>query len=445
MHSNKSLTRRTLLCSLLGTGMTTFFAACGTTTPTPTNSPATTAPPSTAPSNPVAATPSAAGVATQAATPTRATPSTSTGATATRGGATATSAGATPITATGSSPLLQALAVMPRHDQLPGQTGIAFADIERQKRNYGLEKATSAEAFESLPEATAILTNVTASVPLPNQSGLTYAMNPQWREATGFDFWQVERTIQAGSPPQLFTQMWGRFDQAEITAAMARAEHQPRSYGGATILAYGEDGQFNLNQPLSKLTFANFNRVVLAEGTLTFSGFSSLIEAGIDAQAGRIPNFGQDPDYAAIATALGPVVGAQIVPPDTIFHPAPGPQRTPVGFPTAAPSNPRLPAYRLAGFGLRDDGITHTMVVVLLFHDLATANAAAPIVQQRASSYRLRSSNEPLRNRAIVGTPEVAAQPSGATVMLPFAITDTANLGLWLRMFNNADYGFLAE
>lgn len=430
------LSRRRFIGGLVGFGGIALLAGCGGGA-TPTTASAPTSPART-PMATVATTPAVSGGSV-----------TATRATATRAataGATRTPAVATP----GDSALARALALVPQRAPLPGTEGLAFADLLTQKRNYGLGEATSAAAFQALQTNPATLANLTNGLPLPAESGIEHALDPEWREAVGYDFWQIERTISAGSPPNVWSHLEGRFVQAEIAAALGRAGHQPVAYGGATILTRGDDRQIvDLNQPITRLTLARLNRVVLDEGALTATAVTALAEAGIDARAGRLDTFAADPDYAALAAALGPVVGARLIPAELFFRPqSANPRATPTtATPTRStdPDRSRLNPYRLVGLGLRDDGTTHTMLVALVYADAAAACADAPLLRQRATDYQLLATRQPLRERAVAGEPTVIVGGERATLVLPFAITDTANLGLWQRMFFQRDYGFLAE
>jgi hypothetical protein len=352
---------------------------------------------------------------------------------------------ATPTTG---SALLRALALLPRSGSLPGDEGISFADLRTQKGNYGLAGATSAEAFRALGVGDATLNAVIGGLPLPQLAGIESARAEGWRETIGYDLWQIERTVGAGAPPSSWNRLEGRFSRSEIAAALDRAGHRAVAYGGATILARGEDGQLlDLKQPLTRLILALLNRVTLEDGALSASPHSTLIEAGIDARAGRGQTFADDPDYAAVAGALGAVVGARIIPPEQFFRPPSSPLRPQSATPRVTPraDASRLPPYRLVGLGLRDDGATHTMLVASLYDDPAVARAAAPLLRERAASYRLLATNGSLSARASVGTPETTVGGDRAVVVLPFAIADRADLGLWQRMLHQRDYGFLAE
>jgi hypothetical protein len=342
------------------------------------------------------------------------------------------------------------LALVPQQDPLPGLDGIWFADIAAQKRNYGFADVTSLEAFERLTDDQRRQLNaVLAALPIPDDAGRNYARQPEWREATGYDFWQVDRAIQAGSPPELWTRLEGRFDRAAIEAALATAGHQPVGYGGGTILALGEDGQIvNLSEPLTRFTLAHLNRVVLEDGTLAATSQMALAEAGIDVRAGRVPSFAGNPDYTALEVALGPVVGAILAPPDLFYAPTgppPRPRPTPTPSRTATTVADRLPPYTLIGLGLRDDGRDHAMVIALVYIDFADARTGANVLLRRLEDYRLTLSGQRLRERAKPGDAELVAVGDRTVVVAPLTISDEPSLSLWLRMYVNRDYLFLAE
>ena len=342
------------------------------------------------------------------------------------------------------------LALVPQRAPLPGVDGIWFADVARQKGNYGFADITSQAAFMRLSDDRRLTFNNTiAALPLPEDAGRTYAALPAWREATGYDFWQVDRTIQAGSPPQLWTRLEGRFNRAGITGALQGAGHQSVSYQEATILMRGQDGQLvDLPLPLTHYTLARLNRVVLEEGALTATSQTALAQAGIDVRAGRVPSFAADPDYAALLAALGPVVGAMLLPP-TAFYGAPNPSARPTPTPTpartATPVADRLPPYNLVGLGLRDDGKDHAMVIALLYANQADARTGATVLLRRLASYRLTVSGQRLSERAEPGDAELVAANGRTIVVVPLQISDEPSLSLWLRMYANRDYAFLGE
>jgi hypothetical protein len=336
------------------------------------------------------------------------------------------------------------LALVPQKDPLPGVDGIWFADIASQKRNYGFADVTSQEAFDQLSDTRRLTFQnaVTLALPIPDDTGRNYAAQPEWRDALGYDFWQVDRAIQAGTSPQLWTRLEGRFDRSAIAAALDAAGHQPVSYGGGTILSRGQDGQVvKVQEPFARFTLARLNRVVLEDGALTATS-----QTALDTAASRAPSFAADPDYAALVVALGPAVGAILTKPD-LFYGTPSPSARPTPTPTpsrtATPVVDRLPPYSRVGLGLRDDGKDHAMVIALVYADQEVARAAAAVLLRRVGEYRLTSNGQQLSERVESSGAELVAVGERTVVVTPLKIADEVSLSLWLRMYGNGDYKFL--
>jgi len=339
-------TRRRLIGGAVLLGGGALLAACGATA-TPTTSPA------------FAVTPAAAATVTGVI-----------GVPVTR------TLAATPAINDGSATELgRLLELIPQMESLPGRNGLWFADVARQKRNYGYEQITSLEA--------ALLRQGYATVP-----------------------------------------------------------YQDRTY-----LSRLGDGEVKLSDPIVRLVLSRLNRVATEDGALVSAPFTAAIEAGMDAADGRRPTFAANPDYAALALALGPVVGAILTLLDELYRPARPPSRaaTPVATRTAVPARARLHPYRLVGLGLRDDGATHTMLVALVYASAAEARAAAPILRQRVEDYMLIRSGQRLSERARPGEPEIVVAGARTVLVQPFAITTEANLSLYLQMYTSRDLLFLAE
>lgn len=321
--------------------------------------------------------------------------------------------------------------------------GVWFADAARQRRNHGFDMVRSLDAFEALPEEERRRFDRTVGrLPYAEVSGLTKSRvrDGGWLSTIGYDFWQVDRSIYAGEPPRTWARLEGRFDRAVIEGALTTHGYARAGYGGQTFLTRGEDAEIMLADPVFRLALARLNRVVLDEEGLAATPYTALAEAGIDVRAGRAPSLGADPDYVALAVAMGPVVGAALLPGEELYY-----QRGPGAN---DPGRARLRRYRLVGLGLRDDGTTHTMIAALLYGDGADAEVDAPILQGRLADYRLLlagGERQPLRDRAAPGAPEVVRAGGRATLVMPLTIADEANLGLWLEMIFRRDLLFLAE
>jgi hypothetical protein len=404
--------------------------------------------------------------ATRAAPATASAPAAPSSAVATRGTTTprATASGTarsatagTPVSgSTADSALLRMLRLVPQRGVTLGRDSFSFADVETQKRNYGFDGLTSYAAFTALPrEQSARFLQALGPLPTPQEISFDLAGGAQ-PNPLAYTFWQIARTGYVGQPKTNWLRLEGRLDTAAIRAALVAAGRTPADYGGATVFARGRDGAIDVTDPLGELgIFGTFNRVTLDDGALTAAPATAAIEGSIDARAGRAPSLADDPDYLAVATALGPVVGASLVPPESLYRPpAPQARGTAVATPATPISGERLPPYRGAGIGMRDDGQTHTMVIALSYESGDIARSAAALVRRRAEEYRLTvgATAQPggaplplLRDLATPGTPQLVTAEGRTVVLLPLAMADTANLGLWRSLLATNDLRFLAE
>ena len=133
-----------------------------------------------------------------------------------------------------------------------------------------------------------------------------------------------------------------------------------------------------------------------------------------------------------------------------LFYGAASPSARPTSTPTpsrAATGTPvvnRLPPYSRVGLGLRDDGKDHAMVIALVYADLESARTAAAVVLRRVGEYRLTSNGQQLSERAAPDRAEVVTVGDRSVAVVSLKVLDEVSLSLWLRMYANRDYQFLA-
>jgi hypothetical protein len=428
-HFQCRWTRRHFIGALTLAGAGVLLPACGTES-APTRALATSTRPVTS------ALPPGTSTAAVAASPSPARPAGTSVSTPVGSGTPRPVALGTPDPAVGATELGRFLARLPLVPPLSDEPVIYFADVARQKANYGFAGVSSQQAYTGLSrEKRQVFNYATGALPVARIAGQEYAAQSAWRKTLGYDFWQIDRTVEAGDPPKVWARVEGSFDRAEVAAALAKNGHQPVSYGGATILAWGEDGQQELMKELSLLTLGKMNRVVLEDTALSATGYMALAEAGIDVAAGRTPSFAADPDYRALASALGPVVGSVLTNAEYFARS----QRS--GTPVAD----RLPPYNRVGLGLRDDGTSHTMVIALVYNSASVARDAGAILLRRLMGHTLARPGGALRDLAVPGDAEFVTSGDRTAVIAPLRINDLEHLNLWWTMFIGGDYPFLAE
>jgi hypothetical protein len=329
-----------------------------------------------------------------------------------------------------------------------------FADLLGQRRNYGYAGIDSFDALLALPKSDFMrLGSILNGLPLLGLFGGAIGIEAQdWRAQIGFDGWQFDQAIYVGQRQDFST--WdhaqGQLDGDLIGQRLRALGYTARDYRGAAILVRGNP--FGAAKGGAKSFVVRAMEVLPGDGTLTATVFPDLLDATIDLGAAGGASLMENADYRAIAAALGLVVGAGLIPAAGLFRPAPQAGtvvRTPVAtprslYPTA------LPAYRLAGFGLRDDGQAHTLVLALVYPAAADAAAAAPILRQRLMDYRpdprlTRDGSPLLSDHHAPAEPSVVTHDGRAVLVQPLTIADERKLGLWLRLLMLDDTGFLRE
>jgi hypothetical protein len=286
-----------------------------------------------------------------------------------------------------------------------------------------------------------------AGLPLPFEvslDGLTLG-EEEWRAVVGYDFWQVDRAFGQDNIQAPWVRLEGRFDQDAVAKALVSSRRTASQYREGTIYSYGPDNGVSPQDPVTQRLelIGSFSRVVIEEAALTSLKTTQLAEAAIDVRAGRVPSLLANPDYDALAFALDPIAGAALLPPAELYGRV-NMNGTPVPPATPAVGAERLLPYRLVGMGLQDDGTKRTMIIALVYEKAEDARTAAPLLRRRVENYQLAGGSM-LRDRAVAGEPRVVAAGPRTVVVLPFAIGEDRNLGLWQFMFNNRDLGFLKE
>jgi virulence-associated protein VapD len=457
--------RREVLGLLTVAGGTFLIAACGGSAPTATSTaPAASGAPSAAPSaaasgpasvaasvavsQATGATPGASGaassVASGAGSPTSR-PITSATAIP-RGSGTPGAASAAPYASAGTD-LGRMLATVPL-TQLDGSgpfpANFHYSNIRQQLVNYGFGEVTASASLSQ--QRRDEVNRVISALPLTREANLFYPSitDEMWRAAVGYDFWQVDRSLEWS---RQWTRLEGRLDRDRIAQALVASGRTPRQYREGTIYSFGPDNAFDNNDPIAKALniYGGFGRVTLEEAALTSHAVTSYAEGVIDVRAERRQSILALPEYDALAFALDPAVGAMLYLPGIYYlsHDASG-KVVPPGTPVAGAD--RLPEYRMAGVGLVDDGKTQTMLFALVYPTAGEAQAAAPIFQRRLANYKSRVyRGRMLWEPAAVGEPRLVAAASRTVLVQPIAVRGETQINTWLNLMLQADFFFFHE
>lgn len=336
-----------------------------------------------------------------------------------------------------SSELARMLELVPRHqDLLRATSGIWFVDTLAHKRAHGFENVTSMQAYQTLSSSERKrLVEVFAGMPNSESSGAHHAANPTWQETLGYNYWQLEREIYAGDPPRTWSRLEGAFDVEEIARKLTRRGYSDTTYRGARLLSRGRDGELgDLKDPVTRLTLARLNRVVLDSEGISTTPFTALAQAGIDAASGATQTLVDDPDYAALAGTLPQVTAAAMLPASVLYT-----------QPRAATDAARLHPYRVAGLGTVDDGTSQRILIALVYERAADAEADAPVLRRRVAAYELRASRHAFTEYVTVGRPQITSSDQRTVLVLPLSVKLPARRFMWREMLFQRDLLFLGR
>ena len=187
---------------------------------------------------------------------------------------------------------------------------VTYADVEGQTAALGVDAPGSAGDEPGRQRWLAAVLPLN----LP-QTTSQYWVRPEWREAFGFDLFQVEQAAEYGAPPFGLTVLRGTFDPAELRAAWARGGYQPVDLGPGEAYAVREDFAIDFSDPGSRMALGYLNVVAIAgDGTLILGSSQDGVRAALAATAGTQPSFADRADIATLLRApAAPLVSALLV------------------------------------------------------------------------------------------------------------------------------------
>ena len=163
-------------------------------------------------------------------------------------------------------------------------------------------------------EAVGLWTRAVGGLMLPHTA--TYANRPDWREAFGFDFFQVDQAVEYAAPPLYVTLLRGRFDATELRAAWEREGYRPVKVDGGTIFSVRDDLEIDFDSASGRLAQSSMNHAaMLGDGTLAFASVRETLRLVLEIDAGRQSSFADDVGIAPLLDRVPPdLVSALLVP-----------------------------------------------------------------------------------------------------------------------------------
>lgn len=379
----------------------------------------------------------------------------------------ATPATAAPATAdNGLAALLRlAPAVSAGEDAPPAQIAI-YADVAAQLGAVGVVPPATPED-ETFNRFVAAI----AHLPLPPDIA-QHTVDPTWREAFGFDTFQVDRALTIGEPPRLTTILRGRFDERELQAAWRNTGYQPVAVDlpGAVVASLTAEPVVDLDSPTAHLALYSMNNAaILPDGTLVFSGTLDGVHAVLDVVAGRASPLANRPGVAPLLAAAGDLVSATLFdgsglrgldPVVAVLDPTP-PSADELA--TRIAELGQMPSVGLALLGTTAGGPVRPLggdaatpfpappgaprarfVLALLLANRAAAETAVPVVLERLASGRSTRADEPWATIFPAAERRVAAIPDAPILLVDLGLGEDVSPRIGFDLLYTRDLGFVA-
>ncbi len=349
--------------------------------------------------------------------------------------------------------LLRMLALVPNGQDPTGGLAVfqgrwkgmlTFANLGAVKKLYGFAEVRSFADLAARNLAVADFTNATAGCYLTDFVGAQYAQGP-YRDAFGFDLFQVDREIGAGQPPDAFSHMEGVFDADAVIAKLRSGGYAAADYNGAAYYTIRGDSEIGtLTDPRTRLALARMNRITVGKERIIAAPQTTLLAGALDAEKHASVTLDQSPTLRALASVLGDVTSMATLPPGTTDV-VEG-----VLQPELLASITRdwgtLHAPELAAMGYTDKGsFQRTMHVALVYANAGDAAADAPELVKRLTGYRSLRTRQPLLPTlaTAVTSRTATAFNKGVLVADVALVPEPARGRLWLDMLFSRDTLFL--
>jgi hypothetical protein len=220
----------------------------------------------------------------------------------------------------------------------------------------------------------------------------------RWPALLGFDVTAVDAILTTGEPPtmvEIYAGPPALTDRAALAAALEPRGFALKDIAGVPVWARFEDGRISIadREPADPFggSLGQASRVAAEDGVLVRTSSSAPLAAAIAASQGG-PSLAREPAVQALLKAFGDETVVQV----TMFGPQAadptalllGPDADPAAIAeqlAKAAGEAGLPGYYLAALGdvAGADGNWRT-VLAFAFPDAASADAAAPILVERA-------------------------------------------------------------
>jgi len=356
---------------------------------------------------------------------------------------------------------------------------LTFGDAAAWHTSWGIPRIDNKEQLDSLErEPRAYWEYSMGRQTTPPIYLVNYLFAEDQRSFYGFDLFNLDRYLVAGSPPDEITVAGFGFDAKQIGDALTGSGYQAEKLEPAgTLYRIMDDYQYDPNFPNKTGQMGNLNRIALLDGEMVIGKAAAPVTAALDAYNDQIPSLADDPEYVALLQALddpalagtGQLMGAIVM--DDLE----------ISFDDYAISllggkatnqqveekiaelrqGSQLPAYSLVAFVTRHtEGATYLILTVVLPKG-TDAQAAADLLADRLQNYVSLQFKRPLFEiwaaQGAKVEKAIAVEAGGLPVGMILVRADdplptppdqrlvNAAVPRWISMVELRDLGFLAR
>ncbi len=318
------------------------------------------------------------------------------------------------------SPLLRLLHFVP--DTSEYRQYLTYGDAAAWHTSWDVPRIDNMAELENLGREKRaywmfILTNQTTP---PDALGWRYLQAEDQRDFYGFDFFNLDRYLLAGQPPDTITVVEFSFDGAQIAQALTASGYDAEALDEAegTLYSILDDYEAALDFPTKAGQLGNLNRIALLEGQMVIAKATANVTQALRARSGERSALANRSDYIAAAKALedpalqdtGELVGVILMEGPQFYAAAPTLEA--LGSSLSAEDlealrerysqqGASLPPYTLVAFATRHSqaqGASY-LILALVFDQDADAEAAAETLADRLRNYASVVTQQPLDER----------------------------------------------
>lgn len=303
-------------------------------------------------------------------------------------------------------------------DTPSNRSWLTFGDVAAWHTSWGVPRIDNVEELDVLPRETRAywMMIMSRQVAPPESMGINYLMQGDQRDFYGFDFFQVDRAIDAGAPLESVTLVEHHADSMEIAARLTENGYTATELdNGWTLYSILDDYEISLAAGLPRVgQLGQRNRIALRENQMIIARATDNVLRVVETE-GDQPALAADPAYAAAAKALddplladtGELIGVMTLDEPILDDAARfmlGERATPEKIEELRERLKErgwaaLPVYDLAAFATRHaEGATY-LIVVVVFPPGVDSEAAADGLAARIQNYISSRYEEGLQDR----------------------------------------------